>query len=471
MSEPAAPHEPTATIDQDALAARRQPKKSAVAALVGSALEYYDFFIYASAAALVFNRLFFDRSNPAVATILSLATFGVAYVARPIGAIVLGRWGDRSGRKHVMIFTLFMMGIATFAIGCLPTYSQIGVMAPVLLVVCRLLQGFSAGGEQSSANSMSLEHAPDNRRSFTTGWTMFGTQLGQVLAAGVFIPMAAIGEDFFYSIGWRIPFWASVIVVIAGWLIRRTLEEAPQFEAQVAAERGTSLGEVGSDEPLKSNKEPMKILLSRYPVPLIKVLILALHNFETTIFSVWALTYGRANGIPEAHVLGQTVVVQISAMFAIPLWTWLADKIGRKKVYVGGYLVVAILLYFYMTALHSANIVGVYLLGFVMQGIFYSAVNGVWPAFYGEQFPTKVRLSGTALATQIGFAITGFAPTIAAALVVGRGDFLPIYLVTIAVMAVVMITAATAKETAFKSLTQLDQEADERELAKYGNVM
>ena len=134
-------------IDEEALAAKRQPKKSAVAALVGSALEYYDFFIYASASALVFNVLFFDQSNPAMATILSLATFGVAYIARPLGAIVLGRWGDRSGRKNVMIFTLFMMGFATIAIGCLPTYGQIGVLAPVLLVVCRLIQGFSAGGE------------------------------------------------------------------------------------------------------------------------------------------------------------------------------------------------------------------------------------------------------------------------------------------------------------------------------------
>ena len=457
-------------IDEEALAAKRQPKKSAVAALVGSALEYYDFFIYASASALVFNVLFFDQSNPAMATILSLATFGVAYIARPLGAIVLGRWGDRSGRKNVMIFTLFMMGFATIAIGCLPTYGQIGVLAPVLLVVCRLLQGFSAGGEQSSANSMSLEHAPDNRRSFTTGWTMFGTQLGQVLAAGVFIPMSAMGHEFFYSIGWRIPFWASAFVLVAGWLIRRHLEEAPQFEAQVAAEKGTSIDEADTKQ-LTSQKEPMKILFQRYPTQLVRVLILALHNFETTIFSVWALAYGKARGIPEAHMLGQTVVVQFSALFAIPFWTWLADKIGRKKVYIGGYFVVAVLLFFYMNALQTASIVGVYALGFVMQGLFYSAVNGVWPSFYGEQFPTKVRLSGTALATQIGFAVTGFAPTIAAALMVGRSHFLPVYLLTVGIMAVVMITAGTAKETAFKSLTQLDREADERELERFGNVM
>ena len=145
----------------------------------------------------------------------------------------------------------------------------------------------------------------------------------------------------------------------------------------------------------------MKILFQRYPTQLVRVLILALHNFETTIFSVWALAYGKARGIPEAHMLGQTVVVQFSALFAIPFWTWLADKIGRKKVYIGGYFVVAVLLFFYMNALQTASIVGVYALGFVMQGLFYSAVNGVWPSFYGEQFPTKVRLSGTALATQI----------------------------------------------------------------------
>ena len=451
----------TAAPDELADAPRRQPKKSAIAALVGSALEYYDFFIYASASALVFNRLFFDPSNPAVATLLSLATFGVAYVARPVGAFVLGRWGDLKGRRVVMVFTLFLMGIATFAIGCLPTYDQIGVTAPVLLVTCRLAQGFSAGGEQSSANSMSLEHAPDNRRSFTTGWTMFGTQLGQVIAAGVFIPMAAIGEGFFMSVGWRIPFWLSALVVLVGWLIRRTLEEPPQFQAQVA--------EAGP----RVKRDPMRILITRYWRPLVAVTILALHNFETTIFSVWALSYGKAQGIAEAHMLSQTVLVQLSALAAIPLWTLLADKLGRKKVYIGGYIVVAVLLWFYMTQLHDANVIGVYLLGFVMQGIFYSAVNGVWPAFYGEQFPTKVRLSGTSLGTQIGFTITGFAPTIAAALVIGDAtDFTPVYLLTIAVMAAVLLTAAFGtKETAFKSLDQLDEEADEAETTRYGHSL
>ena len=451
----------TAAPDELADAPKRQPKKSAIAALVGSALEYYDFFIYASASALVFNRLFFDPSNPAVATLLSLATFGVAYVARPVGAFVLGRWGDLKGRRVVMVFTLFLMGIATFAIGCLPTYDQIGVTAPVLLVTCRLAQGFSAGGEQSSANSMSLEHAPDNRRSFTTGWTMFGTQLGQVIAAGVFIPMAAIGEEFFMSVGWRIPFWLSALVVLVGWLIRRTLEEPPQFQAQ-AAEAGPRV-----------KRDPMRILITRYWGPLVAVTILALHNFETTIFSVWALSYGKAQGIAEAHMLSQTVLVQLSALAAIPLWTLLADKLGRKKIYIGGYIVVAVLLWFYMTQLHDANVIGVYLLGFVMQDIFYSAVNGVWPAFYGEQFPTKVRLSGTSLGTQIGFTITGFAPTIAAALVIGDAtDFTPVYLLTIAVMAAVLLTAAFGtRETAFKSLDQLDEEADEAEITKYGHSL
>lgn len=451
----------TAAPDELADAPKRQPKKSAIAALVGSALEYYDFFIYASASALVFNRLFFDPSNPAVATLLSLATFGVAYVARPVGAFVLGRWGDLKGRRVVMVFTLFLMGIATFSIGCLPTYDQIGVTAPVLLVTCRLAQGFSAGGEQSSANSMSLEHAPDNRRSFTTGWTMFGTQLGQVIAAGVFIPMAAIGEEFFMSVGWRIPFWLSALVVLVGWLIRRTLEEPPQFQAQ-AAEAGPRV-----------KRDPMRILITRYWGPLVAVTILALHNFETTIFSVWALSYGKAQGIAEAHMLSQTVLVQLSALAAIPLWTLLADKLGRKKIYIGGYIVVAVLLWFYMTQLHDANVIGVYLLGFVMQGIFYSAVNGVWPAFYGEQFPTKVRLSGTSLGTQIGFTITGFAPTIAAALVIGDAtDFTPVYLLTIAVMAAVLLTAAfSTRETAFKSLDQLDEEADEAEITKYGHSL
>lgn len=213
-----------------------QPKKAATAAWIGSALEYYDFFIYGSAAALIFPKVFFDESDPANATLLSLATFGVAYAARPVGALFMGHFGDRVGRKKIMVFTLILMGLSTFLIGCLPTRGQVGSLAPVLLVLCRVLQGISAAGEQASANSMSLEHAPSHRRGFFTSFTLSGTQGGQLLATLVFLPVAALPEDQLLSWGWRVPFWLSVAVAVVGFVIRRKLDETPAFEQQTASE-------------------------------------------------------------------------------------------------------------------------------------------------------------------------------------------------------------------------------------------
>src|SRR6478752_1598526 len=213
----------------------KTPKKAALAAWVGSVLEYYDFFIYGTAAALIFPSIFFPQGNPTAATIASLATFGVGYVARPVGAFFMGHIGDKFGRKRVLIATLLLMGFSTFAIGLLPTYAQIGLLAPALLVLLRLLQGFSASGEQAGANSMTLEHAPARRRGFFTSFTLSGTQAGSIVANAVFLPLAAIlPRDQMLSWGWRIPFFLSVVVVVFGYIIRRTLDETPAFAEEAA---------------------------------------------------------------------------------------------------------------------------------------------------------------------------------------------------------------------------------------------
>ncbi|MEU0459243.1 MFS transporter, partial [Streptomyces sp. NPDC006129] len=316
MSVPALP--------EGAAAPPGQPRKAATAAWIGSALEYYDFFIYGSAAALIFPEVFFDESDPATATLLSLATFGVAYAARPVGALVLGHFGDRLGRKKIMVFTLMLMGLSTFLIGCLPTREQVGTLAPVLLVLCRVLQGISAAGEQASANSMTLEHAPPDRRGFFTSFTLSGTQGGQLLATLVFIPVAALPEEQLLSWGWRVPFWLSVAVAVAGYVIRRKLDETPAFARQAAAE-----GVV---------KMPLLVLLREHWADVLRVIAGALIASVSTIFTVWALAYGTSDavGMSRTAMLWVGALANVVALAAIPLWATLSDRIGRRPVFLIG---------------------------------------------------------------------------------------------------------------------------------------
>ncbi|RZB16837.1 MFS transporter [Streptomyces sp. F001] len=413
-----------------------QPKKAAAAAWIGSALEYYDFFIYGSAAALIFPEVFFDESDPATATLLSLATFGVAYAARPIGALFLGHFGDRVGRKKIMVFTLMLMGISTFLIGCLPTRAQVGTLAPVLLVLCRVLQGISAAGEQASANSMTLEHAPPNRRGFFTSFTLSGTQGGQLLATLVFIPVAALPEEHLMSWGWRVPFWLSVAVAVVGYVIRRKLDETPAFEQQTATEGVAKL--------------PLAVLLREHRADVLRVIAGALIASVSTIFTVWALSYATSDsvGMSRSSMLWVGALANVVALAAIPLWATLSDRIGRRPVYLVGAVGSAITMFLYLWAISTGSYPLTLLLGIVAFGVVYSAANGVWPSFYGEMFSTRVRLSGMAIGTQIGFAVAGFAVTFAAQIAGPDGDdWSSVALFTAALCIPPVIAALSARET------------------------
>jgi MFS family permease len=407
-----------------------------MAAWIGSALEYYDFFIYGSAAALIFPKVFFDDSDPATATLLSLATFGVAYAARPIGALFLGHFGDRVGRKKIMVFTLMLMGLSTFLIGCLPTRAQVGGIAPVLLVLCRVLQGISAAGEQASANSMTLEHAPPNRRGFFTSFTLSGTQGGQLLATLVFLPIAALPEDQLLSWGWRVPFWASVAVTAAGYVIRRTLQETPAFTQQAASEGVPKL--------------PLVVLLREHWADVLRVVAGALIASVSTIFTVWALAYGTSDsvGLSRTQMLWVGALANVVALGAIPAWATLSDRIGRRPVFLIGAAGSAVLMFAYLWAISTGSYPLVLLFGILAFGVVYSAANGVWPSFYGEMFSTRVRLSGMAIGTQIGFAVAGFAVTFAAQIAgPGGNDWSSVALFTAALCIPPVLAALTARET------------------------
>ncbi|WP_405918270.1 MFS transporter [Streptomyces sp. NBC_00728] len=413
-----------------------RPKKAAAAAWIGSALEYYDFFIYGSAAALIFPKVFFDSSDPANATMLSLATFGVAYAARPIGALFLGHFGDRLGRRSIMVFTLILMGLSTFLIGCLPTRAEVGALAPALLVACRVLQGISAAGEQASASSMTLEHAPEDRRGFFTSFTLSGTQGGQLIATLVFIPVASLPEHQLLTWGWRIPFWASAVVAVVGYLIRRRLEETPAFARQAAGEGVERL--------------PLVVLLREHWADLLRVIAGALIASVSTIFTVWALAYATSDavGMGRTPMLWVGALANVVALAAIPLWATLSDRIGRRPVYLIGAIGSAGAMTGYLWAISTGSYALTLLLGIVAFGIVYSAANGVWPSFYGEMFSTRIRLSGMAIGTQIGFAVAGFAVTFAAEIAGPDGtDWTAVALFTAALCIPPVVAALSARET------------------------
>lgn len=419
---------------QSAQATAKTPKKAAAASFMGSAVEYYDFFIFGTAASLIFPHVFFPDAD-AQASIMSLATFGFAYIARPVGAVILGHFGDRVGRQKILMFTLVLMGASTFLIGCLPDFSTIGWWAPTLLVLCRLAQGLSAAGEQAGASSMTLEHAPDGRRAFFTSWTLTGTQGGQILAAMVFIPVMALPDDIKYGIGWRIPFWLSAVVVIVTYFIRRTLHETPTFQEAKANNQIAKL--------------PVGDLLKHHWRDVLRVICCAFIAAVSTVYGTLAIKYGTEVGNVDAAItLWLVVAGNIAALFTQPLFGKAADRFGRKPVFIYGALSSAAVMPFYLLSMESGNSLLQFALSVVVFGCGYAAANAVWPSFYAEMFSARVRFSGLAIGTQLGFLMAGFAPSIVAALGgLEPGGWVVISWFTAAVAGIASISALTAKES------------------------
>jgi MFS family permease len=425
------------TLEPGGSPATHVPRKAALASFVGSALEYYDFFIFGAAAGLIFPKVFFADSDPRTATLLSLMTFGVAYVARPIGAVIIGHFGDKVGRKKMLVLTLLMMGISTFAIGLVPSYASIGVAAPILLVLLRILQGLSAAGEQSGANSMTLEHAPDRRRGFFTSFTLQGTQAGLILANLVFLAVAQLPEDQLLSWGWRIPFFLSALVVAVGYWVRRSLPETPEFKKEKQAHEVAKL--------------PVAVLFRDHWASVLRVVLCALVSVVSTLLGTWSLAQGTSDeiGLERTTLLWMVILANVVALVSLPLWAKLSDRVGRRPVFVFGALGSAVLAFPFLWALQHGDVALVFVFGILLSGVTYSAANGIWPSFYGEMFDTKVRYSGTAIGTQVGFALGGFSPTIAAAIVgEGPGGWLPVALLTAGAATVAGLCALTARETA-----------------------
>ncbi|WER48319.1 MFS transporter [Cupriavidus sp. WKF15] len=381
---------------------KHQSRKAAASGWIGSALEYYDFFIYATASALIFPQIFFPKGNATTAIIASLATYGVGYVARPIGAFVLGHLGDTHGRKNVLVWCMFLMGFSTIGVGLLPTYDQVGLLAPALLVMLRLAQGFAVAGEISGASSMILEHAPFGRRGYFASFTLQGVQAGQVLAAAVFLPLAHyMPADQFNSWGWRIPFLLSFVVIVAGWVIRREVSETPAFAEE---------GREG-----RSRSPVIDAIKFSWP-DMLRVVCMALMN----VIPVVATIFGAAYAVQPAYGIGLDkdlylwipVVGNIVAVLVIPFVGNLSDKIGRKPPLIIGALTSGFLAFVYLYAISIKNVPLAFGMSILMWGIVYQGYNAVFPSFYPELFPTRTRVSAMAISQNIGTAATAMLPAL-----------------------------------------------------------
>ncbi len=433
----------------------KTPKRAAIASLVGTALEYYDFAVYGTASALVLNKLFFPPELPqGIGVLFSMITLAIGYVVRPLGAVILGPLADRYGRKFVMMLTLFGIGGCTFLIGCLPTYATIGVLAPILLVVIRIIQGLSVSGEQGSAITMSLEHADDRHRGFTTSFTTSGASMGSLLSTAVFIPFAALPEEQLLAWAWRIPFLLSFVVVIAAYVIRRKLEEPPAFIETAA---------------VKVSISPLKQVTMFHWRSIVRVAACALIAGASYVFGGFSIAFAT-NGyqLDKPTMLLVPVVVNVVALGITPLAGFLADRFGRKTVFIVGALGVGVFTAPYLWSITTGNWVLIFLLGILSTGCFYSVTNGVWPSFYSEMFPGRVRASGLTVGTQIGFAIAGGVAPVASTALAGadlKGWIGPSML-TLGMMAIAVIAAFTATETRKYTLDKLDEvKQSEREKA------
>ena len=419
---------------------RHQTKKAAASGWIGSALEYYDFFIYATAASLIFPQIFFPSDNPTVAIVASLATYGVGYVARPVGAFFLGHWGDTHGRKTVLILCMLLMGFSTMAVGLLPTYQQVGVFAPVLLVILRLIQGFAVAGEISGASSMILEHAPFGRRGFFASFTLQGVQAGQILAAAVFLPLAAyMPEAAFNSWGWRIPFLASAIVIVAGYIIRRKVDETPAF-----AEEGKH-GEVPRAPIIEAFRLCWKDML--------RVVCMALMN----VIPVVATIFGAAYAVQPAYGIGFAkevylwipVVGNILAVLIIPLVGELSDRIGRKPPMIVGALGSGLLAFAYLYAVSIKNVPLAIAMSLLMWGFVYQGYNAVFPSFYPELFPTRTRVTAMAISQNVGTTMTALLPALFATVAPPGSSNIPLTIGSLAfgITVISALAALSARET------------------------
>ena len=416
----------------------RSLKRVAFASLVGTTLEFYDHFVYGSAAALVFPKLFFPQGDLLMATLLSITTYGVAFVARPVGAAVFGHFGDRLGRKMVLLSTLLIMGVATVLIGLLPTYAAVGYLAPVLLVVLRFAQGFALGGEWGGAALMVAEFDPEGqRRGFFGSLVQVASPLGVLIANAVFATVTwSTSPEAFLSWGWRVPFLLSAILVGFGLYIRRNLAEFPVFEEMEDTHREAEMPLV---ETFRDHwREVLLATGSR-----------AGEGVIWYVFSLFLLVYGTQQlGLSSSTGLTAVLMGAVVGVFAIPFFGWLSDRVGRVPVIIGGALGAAVWVFAYFLLLETRNptiVVLAAMVGMLCQAALWAPLA----SFVPEMFPAPVRCTGASLGFQLAGVFGGALSPIVAVWLIGRfHTWFPVALYSLAGLAIIVVSVLVVGETA-----------------------
>jgi metabolite-proton symporter len=421
-------------------------KKVVFASLIGTAVEWYDFFLYGSAAALIFGPLFFPSNDPATATLLAFGTYAVGFLARPLGGIIFGHFGDKLGRKKMLVTSLLLMGAATFAIGLLPTYETIGFAAPLLLVTCRLLQGFAVGGEWGGAVLMAAEHGDDRRRGFWSSWPQAGVPAGNLLSAAVLWVLATVQSDeTFAAWGWRIPFLLSAVLVLVGLWVRLSIEESPLFAEAKAAR-----------EAAGPTRAPIIEVLRNYPREVLIAMGLRIaENIGYYMFSIVVLTYlVTYQGMPRSAALAGVLIGSGVQFVLTPLVGALSDRVGRRPLYLIGAAGTGGWAFVFFPLLNTGN-QAVITLAIVIGLAFTTLMYAPQAAFFSELFGTSVRYSGASLASQLASVFAGgLAPLISVALLgtVEEKNTLAVSIYVGIAAAITFAAALFAKETAGTSL-------------------